>query len=287
MKKNGNCECGQVVTPTAGAHGKREPTDSERNRKTYLGRLEEMKLTEPPVAARAKAPTHAEVARLAAALSKETPGASPNELAARAVEIWNASARAMFVEAMAGFVVKGICYFDREDWATHCRALVALFDDARGAIPGQSSVESSRESGKQARIKAGAAVAEIWKREDREGKGEGVLEALFHGVSESKKSRSKKLLSLLGFAQARVDGGGCHELSWRAVDGNRLKACLMHGWEPLAFPADEACVLETAAKAWLEFPRNVTVSNVGALPVLARWLTVLRMEQLVEAKSRS
>ena len=36
----------------------------------------------------------------------------------------------------------------------------------------------------------------------------------------------------------------------------------------------------------MDFPKTVEVSNLGASPVLARWLAVLRMQQVKEAKSR-
>ncbi len=281
MKTNGKHECAQAATPAAATCGERAASDGSRNRKTYENRLEELGLTKPPVAPVAKTPSHKDLAQLAATLAKDAPGkASAGELAGQALEIWKATASAVFVEEMAGFVVKGLCVFDGEDWKRHCRSLVALLDDARGAVPGQSTSEQFKESARRAQVKAGEAVAHLWKQEQR---GEAVIRALFPGKGETVDTRSKKLLALLDFAKLRV--GECDELNW-TKDGNRLKACLHYAWEPLGVPADDAKIIETAAKAWLDLPKMVEVSNLGASPVLARWLAVLRMEQAAEAKSR-
>lgn len=167
MKKNGKCECARPATPAAAACGKREAGDISRNRKTYLNRLEDAGLTKPPVVAKPKQPTQVELARIAAELSKAYPGASPGELAGRAVEFWNATGSTMFIGEMAEFLVKGVCYFDADDWGIHCRSLVALFDDAKGAVPGQSSRKYFRESTKQAQVKAGGSAPGLDKGEPR------------------------------------------------------------------------------------------------------------------------
>ena len=282
MKKSGKSACERPASASSATSEKRETGDESRNRKTYLNRLEDAELTKPPVQGTAKPPSHVELAQLAASLAKDASAqASAGELAGRALEIWNASVSAMFVEEMAAFVVKGVCIFDEEDWRTHCRALVALFDDAKGAVPGQSTSAHFRESNKQAQAKAGEAVAHLWRQKQRGGD---VIRALFPAKSETEETRSQKLLALLEFAKKRVSQ--CDELNW-AQDGNRLKACLQNAWEPLGFPSDDAKFVEFAAKVWMALPKNVLVSNLGASPVLARWLTVLRIEQAAEAKSRS
>ena len=38
---------------------------------------------------------------------------------------------------------------------------------------------------------------------------------------------------------------------------------------------------------WMDYPNKVESSNLGASPVLARWLAVLRKAQLAEAKTRT
>jgi hypothetical protein len=55
---------------------------------------------------------------------------------------------------------------------------------------------------------------------------------------------------------------------------------------PLIVPPEDAKFVETAAMAWMDCPKTVGVSNLGSSPVLARWLAVLRMAQVSEAKSR-
>jgi hypothetical protein len=39
--------------------------------------------------------------------------------------------------------------------------------------------------------------------------------------------------------------------------------------------------------AYMDCPKTVEVSNLGASPVLARWLAALRMAQVAGAKSRA
>jgi len=283
MKKSGKHECARPVAAAAAACGEQLASDGSRNRKMYENRLKDLALTKAPMAPAAKPPSQEQLAQLAATLAKDAPDKpSAGELAGRALEFWNAAANARFVEEMAAFVVKGLCVFDSRDWGIHCRSLVALLDDARGAVPGQSTSEFFRDSNKKAQAKAGAAVAHLWKQKQR---GEEVIRALFPAKGETEETRSKKLLALLEFARARV--GQCDDLNWLAKDGNRLKACLHHAWEPLGIPREDGKFVEAAAKAWLELPKNVVVFNLGASPVLARWLAVLRMEQAAEAKSRT
>jgi len=56
---------------------------------------------------------------------------------------------------------------------------------------------------------------------------------------------------------------------------------------PLMVPPEDAGFVEAAAMAWMDCPKTVEVSNLGASPVLARWLAVLRMAQAAEAKTRT
>jgi hypothetical protein len=161
MKKNGK--------PKApGNNGSGEAAENLRNRKTYLNRLEEMGLDEPPAIKRGKMPSAIELARVAAALEKDsTSEVSAGALAARAREIWQASTDAPFVEEMAGFVVGGLCLFDKQDWTRHCHALIGLLDDAGGAVPGLRTSEHYVRSIRRARISASMATAQLWRRAER------------------------------------------------------------------------------------------------------------------------
>ena len=152
MKKNGKPNGARGVKPAA--------AENLRNRKTYLNRLEEMGLDEPPAIKRGKMPSAMELARLAAELAKDsTSQVSARELAARAREIWKAAADAPFVEEMAGFVVEGLCFFDKRDWTRHCLALIGLLDETEGAVPGLRTSERRVRSIRGARMAASIAVA--------------------------------------------------------------------------------------------------------------------------------
>ena len=138
MKKNGKPK-GPEKNGLEGA------AENLRNRKTYMNRLEEMGLDEPPAIKRGKMPSAIELARLAAALAKDsTSEVSAGELTARAREIRKASADAPFVEEMAGFVVVGVCLFDKNDWTRHCRALIGLLDDSEGAVLRMAQVSEAK-----------------------------------------------------------------------------------------------------------------------------------------------
>ena len=278
MKKNGKPNGARGVRP--------QPTEKLRNRKTYLNRLEEMGLDEPPAIKRGKMPSAMELARLAAELAKDsTSEFSAGDLAARAQEIWKASADAPFVEEMAGFVVEGLCHFDKQDWTRHCLALIGLLNDADGAVPGLRTSEHYVRSVRRARIRASMAAAEMWRRVEIEKRGEEVILALFPAKSETAESRRRKLAGLLEFARDKVALPGPD--TWALKYGIRPAATLIAAWMPLTVPPEDARFVETAAMAWMDLPEKVEVSNLGASPVLARWLAVLRMQQLKEAKNRA
>ena len=40
---------------------------------------------------------------------------------------------------------------------------------------------------------------------------------------------------------------------------------------PLTVPPEDAGFIETAAMAWMDFPKKVEIANLGASPVLARF----------------
>jgi hypothetical protein len=278
MKKNGKRGRG-------GSNGSSEAPENLRNRKTYLNRLEEVGLDEPPVIKRGKMPSASELARLAAALEKDsTSKVSAAELTARARDIWNASANLPFVEVMAEFIVRGICLFDKQDWERHCHSLIGLLDDAEGAVPGLRTSEQQVGSIRSARTKASIGVAQIWKRAEVAERGEEVIRALFPAKSETEESRRRKLVGLLEFARVKVAVPG-HE-AWHLKYGITVPATLTAAWMPLTIPREDMKVVEAAANAWLDLPKMVQVSNLGASPILARWLAVLRMRQVSEAKSR-
>jgi hypothetical protein len=84
MKKNGKDSTKRPSAPTKPAG----ESKVSRNRKIYEGRLEDLGLTQTPIAAAAKVPSHAEIAQTAAALAKDSAGAlSAGELVGRARDI--------------------------------------------------------------------------------------------------------------------------------------------------------------------------------------------------------
>ena len=281
MKNNGN----GLRKRSASSDGSAGGGESSRNRKTYLSRLDDAGLGEPPVLKRVKMPSAIEFARLAAALEKDsTSDVSAGFLVARAREIWKASADAPFVEEMAGFVVGGLCLFDKHDWTRHCHTLIGLLDDAKGAVPGLRTDEHYVRSIRRARVGASMATAQIWRRVEPAERGRDVMRALFPAKSETEESRKRKLAGLLEFAQNKVAAPG-HE-AWPLKYSIRVAATLIAAWMPLTVPPEDAGFIETAAMGWMDFPTKVEISNLGASPVLARWLAVLRMAQVSEAKSR-
>jgi hypothetical protein len=230
-------------------------------------------------------PSAIELARLAAALEKDsTSEVNAGCLASRAREIWKASADAPFVEEMAGFVVEGLCFFDKHDWTRHCHALIGLLDDAGGGVPGLRAEEHYLQSIRIARARASMAVAQVWKRAGPDERGEQVIRALFPAKSETEESRRKKLAGLLEFGRDKVATPG--EEAWPLKYGIRPAATLIATWMPLTVPPGDAKFVETAAMGWMDLPKTVEVCNLGASAVVARWLTVLRMQQVSEAKSR-
>jgi hypothetical protein len=134
---------------------------------------------------------------------------------------------------------------------------------------------------RRARVRASMEAAETWMRAEQ---GEEVIRALFPAKSETAESRRRKLGGLLEFARDKVAVPGQEE--WALKYGIRVAATLIAAWMPLMVPPEDARFIETAAMGWMDLPKTVEISNLGASAVLARWLAVLRKQQLKEAKNR-
>ena len=283
MKKTAKCEGGRAEKPGACGATECEAAESSRHRKLYEGRIEELGLARAPVVAEVSPVRQFQLAQLAATLARKK-DFSASELAGKAIQIWNASGRAMFVEQQAALIVRGLFIFDRRDWETHARALVGLLDDVEGAVPGSPS-DQVRKSYEQGQGKAGAAVAQLWKYGPRNPE---VLKVLFPAKSETEETRGEKLVELLAFAKTKVDG--CDELTWMAKDGDRLKGCILHAWGPLGIWKDGAEVLKSALRQVGELiakPAEAAGAQLGFYPMVARWLAVMRQHYLAAAKNRS
>jgi hypothetical protein len=258
---------------------------SSGNRKLYAARLGELGLPLEPIKAEVRCPDQFQVARLAATLGAGAGDSkSPTELAGQAVQLWQASGRAMFIERQTDVMVRGLFCLDRGDWEAHGRALIASLDDLEGAVPGQNPAELVRQSHEAAQRKAGLAVSQVWKYGPRNG---AALKGLFAGKAETEDSRAKGLAELLSFAICAMET--CESLTWRAKDSDRLRWCVLHAWEPLGI-WDEA-VIEKGLQQAREFIAKpdgaLAVSLVGFYPFVARWLAVMRQHQLAGAKARA
>jgi hypothetical protein len=132
-------------------------------RKTYLQRLEDLKLPAAPVKVAAKPIRQFQLAHLAATLGTSSPGkSSPGESAALALQFRNAAGKALSIENQARVMTRGIFVFQRKEWEAHAKALIAYLDDCDGAVPGQNDSEQATKCYCDAQKKAGRAVTEVW-----------------------------------------------------------------------------------------------------------------------------
>ena len=139
------------------------PNRPTRNRKLYSERLKKEKLPTQPITPVVKAASQFQLAHLAATVAKSGKSdISASELASKALEIWNASGRALLVERQADVLVRGLTLFSRQDWTTHANALIAMLNDHEGSVPGQNSPVERRNASARAQQQAGAAVNQIW-----------------------------------------------------------------------------------------------------------------------------
>jgi|GEM_PF-2035246 len=274
---------GELAEPGAGEA--EELTEaSTKNRTLYLKRLKDEGVPLRPIVPVFKQVRHFQLAHLAATLARGTDAPlKACELADSAVQLWNASGKALFVETQAAVMVKGLFCLDRDDWGAHGRALIASLDDLLGAVPGHNRTAASSKSLAAAQGKAGLAVYQGWNY----GPGnDAVLKGLFTGGSESERSRGEGFVELLKYAGRAPER--CEKLKWKAKDSDLLKWCMLHAWEPLGV-WDEVAVQKAVGMAndFLAEPENAAANFIiGFSPLVARWLAVMRQEQLVAAKTR-
>ena len=258
--------------------------EDQRNRKMYLRRLADDGVPLKPIVPQLKPVRQFQIAHLAATLANGSQSPSgPSECAAKALQFWNASGRALFVEAQAGVLVNGLFCLHRQDWESHGKALIASLDDVDGAMPGQNPSDVIRLSYESAQKRAGSAVSQVWKSGPRNG---AALRGLFPATSETEESRGKKFIGLLQAAKTLIEA--CESLAWRAKDSNRLKACILHAWEPLGIWNEEVFQkgLDQAQELLDDPDRAWANSIVAFYPFVARWFAVMRQEQQIHAKER-
>ena len=203
--------------------------ENPKHQKTYLSRLEELGLPPQPIVTQPKPIRQFQLAHLAATLGRASDDkASPSELTAKALALWNAAGRTLHLEDQAGALVCGLFHYNRADWEAHGKALIASLDDLEGAAPGHNPADIVRRSYEKAQKNAGLAVSEVWKRGPVNAD---ALKCLFSGKAETEESRAERLGQLLQYAKATVDTSDA--VKWDAHDGNFLKASIERAWLPL------------------------------------------------------
>lgn len=259
--------------------------DPQPGQLKYQARLAELGLPQAPLQPARLPVRQFQLAHIAATLNTTTrPNTAAAELAAHALAIWNASGRAMHIEQQAAVLAAGLLFYNAPDWQAHALALVGLLDALDGSVPGHTQEGDEALSFQKAQTQAGRAVEQIW----RHGPGTAAtLRALFPHKAETPETRAHKLTALLHYSAAAVASSDA--LRWHATDGDFLKASIREAWAPLRAPRVD--LLDSAA-AWA---RTMLAHPSGAQsgegpscnPLTARWLAVMRQDQLAAAKSRT
>ena len=257
----------------------------DKNRKLYLARLADAGVSLHPVKSTAKPARQFQLAHLAAVMAKDADARhSPCDLVCKALQVWNSAGTAVHVEAQAQALVTGLLYFNRRDWEDHCRALVASLDHLDGAQPGQSPAELVCRCHETAKIQAAAAVNRLWRSGPPK---DHVLRALFPGKAETDEERQREFMGLLEYAKETVAIGDSLPLGTK--DADAVSTALLHAWEPLGvWDRKSFNQAVTQAKGLIgKRHRAALASFVPFHPCVARWIAVLRQDQLAAAKNRA
>lgn len=258
--------------------------ENPKNRKLYLARLAAEGVQSEPIVSETKPIRQFQLAHLAATLAKGADadnGAS--EISAKAMQVWNAAGKTLVIAAQTDVLVKGLLILDRKDWEIHANALIRSMDDLDGAVLGQNPTEQRNQSREKARAKAGLAICQAWRLGPDI---ENVLKCWFPGKAETADSRANKLVALIQFAKMVAEKSD--ELHWDAPDGDWLKSSMLSTWSPLALANDASISMPVRIVKHIFTTPAQAKSDValGWFPLLARWLTVMRQDQLTKAKQR-
>lgn len=253
----------------------------------YQERLQEKGLPLRRLGVQVAPPQQFHIAQLAATMSRSTDEddldqeQSVTDLAARALQLWNASGGVLLASQHIEVVTRGLLYFDATDWTDHALDLRDCLDDARSALPGQ--VDGGSQSWKAAR-KAGSSVEVAWRRMRH--KDDDILKALFPGKAETERTREEKFCSLIEYARDRFlcepstkDGG---------TNRRQFDASLADAWSPLAIARDETGAFsDKIEEARLADPKGFLDEHTMLMfPWFVRWLVLMRQRQLTEGKVR-
>ncbi len=255
----------------------------EEKSSLYVRRLQDAGLPIKPVATTRQPPRQFQIALVAAMLGQKSDETS-TKLAARAVDIWNASGAAVLVETQAERLAKGALLYNKDDWEANALCLVAMLDTNHGGVPGQKAPDEAQKIYLQARVDAAKAVRRLW------GHGpdnDGVLAGLFAAESETEKTRRAKFVELLQLAHAACQKS--ERLMLGAKSPDRLREAIRSAWSPLG--ECDATALDTAvaqAKCLIGTPETALFEKrLGGNPLVVRWLAMVRSEQLATRKKRS
>jgi len=259
-----------------------------RNRKLYRARLVAEGLPLGRVVFTAAPPRQMQVAQLAAIIGIGSAKQSPTVLAGRAVQLWNASGRALLVQEQLSIVCRGLLHFSGDDWWTHTGALVELLDDGAHAMPGSLDLDSTEEFA-AAGARAGGAVEEAWERSAPHMGNDDVLRAMYPGRAETESTRSDKFLKLARYIRSVLRRESAEKRDYFARNGTDAVTSWIKGaWAPFGFGSDEHRdhVVRLTRERVEEPKKFLKPYALVAFPSAARWLVVMRQKEAAEAKSR-
>jgi hypothetical protein len=259
--------------------------ENPKKRKLYLARLEAENLPAEPIIPQPKPIRQFQLAHLAATLAKGADfDTGVSEVTAKALQVWNAAGKTLVTAAQADVLAKGLLVMDRQDWEIYTESLIASMDDMHGAVPGHNQQDVIKQSRENARAKAGLAACQAWKI----GPGsDDTLKYWFPGKAETVETRKLKFYDLVAYAAKAAEEAD--ELPWRSKDGNKLKSSILSAWAPLGAPDEKPIELALVmAEVFLKKFGEIELKKnmVSVSPLLARWLTVMRQDQLALAKNR-
>lgn len=267
----------------------RESLPGIRNRKLYVARLRDEGLPVGRVARTVAAPQQFQVAQLAAVIGIGTAKQSPTELAARAVQLWNATGKVLVVQEQLAVVCRGLLHFDRDDWWTHAGELVRTLDDGAHAVPGTLDLDTTEEFVEAGR-RAGSAVEEAWERSGPFLANDAVLRALFPGRAETERTRSEKFLKLAQYIRSLLARESVEKRDYfRKYRTDALTSWIEGTWTPLGFvSAEQREHVLRLTRERVETPSKfLKPCCLIAFASVARWLVVMRQKQAAEARARS
>jgi hypothetical protein len=263
---------------------KGQPLGSERKRKIYAARLRELGLPANVSKIESCPPSQLELAQLAAILghgSKEP----ATELAANALQLWNASGRALVIQEQVEIVVNGLPFFDRKDWEKHAGDLVSSFNDGVHAPPGHKDRDEFKAE-QRAAERASAAVWDRWLTDWSLGRR--ILAALFPGKGETARTRAEKAKALAEYGLGLIRAEMASDFHKGKSESDVMKWMVARSWAPLrAHGVFKEDMEWEYVKIRLDDPAAILIPEGWCMmPLASRWFIELRMKQVSVSKAR-